>query len=149
MASACCPRPRSRRCRRYRAGDVQAGWDIGDAFGLTWEVTKDPIGTLTGLSLGAFHTTAALSPTFGYVDLKKDLIGVYMTQWNGPDGNIPRETFRPDGRCVDYRVGWLQTCLARPLRIADGRCEGHLVQSPGCVFEAAGHRRFMAGVGLL
>lgn len=75
-----------------QSGDVKAGWDIGDAFGLTWEVTKDPIGTLTGLSAGAYHHGGAFS-TFGYVDPKKDLIGVYMTQWNGPDGNIPRETF--------------------------------------------------------
>lgn len=75
-----------------QSGDVKAGWDIGDAFGLTWEVTRDPIGTLTGLSKGAFHHGGAFS-TFGYIDPKKDLIGVYMTQWDGPDGKIPRETF--------------------------------------------------------
>jgi CubicO group peptidase (beta-lactamase class C family) len=75
-----------------QSGDVKSGWDLGDGFGLTWEVTKDPIGTLTGLSIGAFHHGGAFS-TFGYVDPKKDLIGVYMTQWNGPDGKIPRETF--------------------------------------------------------
>jgi CubicO group peptidase (beta-lactamase class C family) len=75
-----------------QSGDVKAGWDIGDAYGLTWEVTRDPIGTLTGLSKGAFHHGGAFS-TFGYIDPKKDLIGVYMTQWAGADGNIPRETF--------------------------------------------------------
>ena len=75
-----------------QSGDVKSGWDLGDGFGLTWEVTKDPIGTLTGLSLGAFHHGGAFS-TFGYIDPKKDLIGVYMTQWDGPDGKIPRETF--------------------------------------------------------
>lgn len=75
-----------------QSGDVKSGWDLGDGFGLTWEVTKDPIGTLTGLSEGAFHHGGAFS-TFGYVDPKKDLIGVYMTQWNGPDGKIARETF--------------------------------------------------------
>ena len=75
-----------------QSGDVKAGWDLGDAYGLTWEVTRDPIGTLTGLSKGAFHHGGAFS-TFGYIDPKKDLIGVYMTQWDGPDGKIPRETF--------------------------------------------------------
>ena len=75
-----------------QSGDVKSGWDLGDGFGLTWEVTKDPIGTLTGLSKGAFHHGGAFS-TFGYIDPQKDLIGVYMTQWNGPDGKIPRETF--------------------------------------------------------
>jgi CubicO group peptidase (beta-lactamase class C family) len=75
-----------------QSGDVKAGWDIGDAYGLTWEVTRDPIGTLTGLSKGAFHHGGAFS-TFGYIDPRKDLIGVYMTQWDGPDGKIPRETF--------------------------------------------------------
>lgn len=75
-----------------QSGEVKSGWDIGDGFGLTWEVTKDPIGTLTGLSEGAFHHGGAFS-TFGYIDPKKDLIGVYLTQWNGPDGKIARETF--------------------------------------------------------
>ena len=75
-----------------QSGDVKAGWDLGDAFGLTWEVTRDPLGTLTGLSKGAFHHGGAFS-TFGYIDPHKDLIGVYMTQWDGPDGKIPRETF--------------------------------------------------------
>ena len=75
-----------------QTGDVKSGWDLGDAFGLTWEVTRDTIGTLTGLSKGAFHHGGAFS-TFGYIDPAKDLVGVYMTQWNGPDGKIPRETF--------------------------------------------------------
>lgn len=75
-----------------QSGDVKAGWDLGDAFGLTWEVTRDSLGTLTGLSKGAFHHGGAFS-TFGYIDPQKDLIGVYMTQWDGPDGKIPRETF--------------------------------------------------------
>jgi CubicO group peptidase (beta-lactamase class C family) len=75
-----------------QTGEVKSGWDLGDGFGLTWEVTKEPIGTLTGLSIGSFHHGGAFS-TFGYIDPKKDVVGVYMTQWNGPDGKIPRETF--------------------------------------------------------
>lgn len=78
------------------SGDVKAGWDVGDAYGLTWEVTRDPLGTLTGLSKGAYHHGGAFE-TFGYIDPAKDLVGVYMTQWDGPDGKLPRETFTQIG----------------------------------------------------
>jgi len=79
-----------------QTGDLRAGWTLGGGYALTWEVTKDPIGTLTGLSLGSFHHGGAFS-TFGYIDPKRDLIGVYMTQWSSPGGNIPRETFTEIG----------------------------------------------------
>jgi len=75
-----------------QTGDLTAGHDPGDGFGLTWEVTKDPIGMLYGLSKGAFHHGGAFG-TFGYIDTAKDLVGVYMTQWDGPDEKLPRAAF--------------------------------------------------------
>jgi CubicO group peptidase (beta-lactamase class C family) len=75
-----------------QTGDLQAGHDPGDGFGLTWEETKDPIGMLYGLSKGAFHHGGAFG-TFGYIDPPKDLVGVYMTQWDGPDEKLPRAAF--------------------------------------------------------
>ena len=79
-----------------QTGDIKAGWDVGTGFGLTWEVTKDPAGTVSGLSLGAFHHGGAFS-TFGYIDPKKDLVGVYLIQWSGPDGKLARESFTQIG----------------------------------------------------
>ncbi|MGO9241797.1 MAG: serine hydrolase domain-containing protein [Bryobacteraceae bacterium] len=79
-----------------QTGQIKAGWDVGTGFGLTWEVTKDPWGTVGGLSYGAFHHGGAFG-TFGYIDPKKDLVGVYMIQWNGPNGKMARESFTQIG----------------------------------------------------
>ena len=79
-----------------QTGDIKAGWDVGTGFGLTWEVTKDPAGTVGGLSIGAFHHGGAFS-TFGYINPKKDLVGVYLIQWSGPDGKMARESFTQIG----------------------------------------------------
>ncbi len=81
---------------RVQTGEIKAGWDVGTGFGLTWEVTKDPWGTVSGLSVGAFHHGGAFS-TFGYIDPKKDLVGVYLVQWSGPDGKMARESFTQIG----------------------------------------------------
>jgi len=79
-----------------QTGQIKAGWDVGTGFGLTWEVTKDPWGTVSGLSYGAFHHGGAFG-TFGYIDPKRDLVGVYMIQWNGPNGKMARESFTQIG----------------------------------------------------
>ena len=60
-------------------GDLKAGWVIGTGFGLTWEVTKDPVGQLTFLSPGTFHHGGAFG-TFGWIDPKKDMAGVFLIQ---------------------------------------------------------------------
>jgi CubicO group peptidase (beta-lactamase class C family) len=62
-----------------QTGEMKAGWVIGTGFGLTWEVTKDPIGMLTFLSRGAYHHGGAFG-TFGWIDPKKDLVGVFLIQ---------------------------------------------------------------------
>ncbi|MBC8168084.1 MAG: beta-lactamase family protein, partial [Bryobacteraceae bacterium] len=60
-------------------GDLKAGHMPGTAFGLTWELVRDPIGTSTLLSAGTFGHGGAFG-THGWVDRQKDLVGVYMVQ---------------------------------------------------------------------
>lgn len=67
---------------RVHTGDVKAGWLTGTGFGLTWEVVKDPIGTLTGMTEGCFNHGGAFG-TFGWVDPKRDLVGVFLVAHTG------------------------------------------------------------------
>jgi CubicO group peptidase (beta-lactamase class C family) len=63
-------------------GDIKAGHLPGTGFGLAWEVTKDPIGSLTMMSPGSFGHGGAFS-THGWVDPKKKLVGVFLIQSMG------------------------------------------------------------------
>lgn len=63
-------------------GDLPAGWAAGSGFGLGFEVTKDPVGTLAGMSIGTFHHGGAFA-TFGWIDRAKDLVGVWLVQLAG------------------------------------------------------------------
>lgn len=65
-------------------GDIKAGHLPGTSFGLTWEVVKDPIGTVTLLSRGTFGHGGAFG-THGWIDRQKDLVGVFMVQRSGND----------------------------------------------------------------
>lgn len=60
-------------------GELKAGHNPGTGFGLTWEVTKDTLGTLTGQSVGTFGHGGAFG-TYGWIDPKKELVGVFMIQ---------------------------------------------------------------------
>jgi CubicO group peptidase (beta-lactamase class C family) len=60
-------------------GDLKAGHLPGTAFGLTWEVMRDPIGTVLLLSPGTFGHGGAFG-THGWIDRKKELVGVHMIQ---------------------------------------------------------------------
>lgn len=62
--------------------DIQAGHNSGTGFGLTWEVTKSNAGMLTGQSIGAFGHGGAFG-TYGWIDPKKELVGVFMTGLSG------------------------------------------------------------------
>lgn len=64
---------------RVHTGDIQAGWLKGTGFGLTWEVIKDPGGTLTGMTQGCYNHGGAFG-TFGWVDPKREIVGVFMVQ---------------------------------------------------------------------
>lgn len=62
-----------------QTGTLEAGHMPGAGFGLTWEVVKDPIGTMTLLSPGTFGHGGAFG-THGWIDRQKDLVGVYLVQ---------------------------------------------------------------------
>jgi CubicO group peptidase (beta-lactamase class C family) len=59
-------------------GTMQAGHGPG-SFGLTWNVARAPQGTLTFESVGTYSHGGAWG-TYGWVDPKKDLLGVFMVQ---------------------------------------------------------------------
>jgi len=67
---------------QVHTGNLTAGHNPGTGFGLTWEVTKDPAGTLTGQSIGTFGHGGAFG-TYGWVDPQKQLVGVYLMQLAG------------------------------------------------------------------
>jgi CubicO group peptidase (beta-lactamase class C family) len=60
-------------------GDIKAGHMPGTSFGLTWEVVKDPVGSVTLLSKGTFGHGGAFG-THGWIDRDKDLVGVFLVQ---------------------------------------------------------------------
>ncbi len=63
-----------------------AGHSAGKGYGLAWTVVKDPIGTLQYQSIGTFGHGGAFG-TEGWIDPKKDLVGVFLIQRNsGGDG---------------------------------------------------------------
>lgn len=72
-------------------GDLKAGHNPGTGFGLTWEVTRENLGTLTGQSIGTFGHGGAFG-TYGWVDPKKELVGVFLIQITG-DGRPARDAF--------------------------------------------------------
>jgi CubicO group peptidase (beta-lactamase class C family) len=67
---------------QLHTGDLQAGHNPGTGFGLTWEVTKDPAGTLTGQSIGTYGHGGAFG-TYGWVDPQQQIIGVFLMQLTG------------------------------------------------------------------
>jgi CubicO group peptidase (beta-lactamase class C family) len=71
--------------------ELKAGHNPGTGFGLTWEVTKDNQGTLTGQSLGTFGHGGAFG-TYGWVDPIKQVVGVFLIQLSG-DPKPARDAF--------------------------------------------------------
>lgn len=76
---------------RVHTGDLPAGHDPGVGFGLTWAVVKDPIGTLTGHSIGTFDHGGAFG-TYGWVDPSKQMVGVFLVQ-EADDARQVRDAF--------------------------------------------------------
>ncbi len=81
-------------------GDLpKAGWWEGSpGFGLGWEVVKDSSGTLSLLSTGTFHHGGAFG-THGWIDPKKDLVGVFLVQ-------------QADGRADEVKKAFMAMCAA-------------------------------------
>lgn len=74
-------------------GETRAGHGAGTAFGLAWEVVKEPIGTLSLLSIGTFGHGGAYG-TYGWVDRKKDVVGVFLIQnQGGTEAGFARSVF--------------------------------------------------------
>ena len=71
---------------RKQTGDLRSGHMPNTAFGLTWEVIEDPRGELAYLSTGTFGHGGAFG-THGWVDRKKDLVGVFLIQMIGLDAS--------------------------------------------------------------
>jgi CubicO group peptidase (beta-lactamase class C family) len=67
---------------RVHTGDIRAGHMAGTGFGLTWEVVNQPTGLLTLRSEGTFFHGGAYG-TFGWIDRKKNLVGVLILQHSG------------------------------------------------------------------
>jgi CubicO group peptidase (beta-lactamase class C family) len=72
---------------------LRAGHNAGTGFGLAWEVVAEPTGTLNLMSIGSYGHGGAWG-TYGWVDPKKDLVGVFLIQSSGgPDGAFARNAF--------------------------------------------------------
>ena len=69
---------------RKQTGELRSGHMPNTAFGLTWEVIEDPRGELAYLSTGTFGHGGAFG-THGWVDRKKDMVGVFLIQMTGLD----------------------------------------------------------------
>jgi CubicO group peptidase (beta-lactamase class C family) len=80
-------------------GNLKAGHMPGTGYGLTWEVVKEPIGTLTLLSEGTYGHGGAFG-THGWIDAKKDLVGVFMTQKSGNVDDVKNAFFQMAGASV-------------------------------------------------
>lgn len=63
-------------------GNIRAGHLPGTGFGLTWEVTREAMGTLGLMSIGSFGHGGAFG-THGWVDPKKEMVGVFLVQHVG------------------------------------------------------------------
>src|SRR5712692_2068027 len=70
-------------------GELKAGHNPGTGFGLTWEVSKEA--GLNLWSVGTFGHGGAFG-THGWVDPKKDLIGVFLVQ-GGAGNNDAKHAF--------------------------------------------------------
>lgn len=77
---------------RLHTGELQAGHNPGTGFGLTWEVTKEAAGTLTGQSIGTYGHGGAFG-TYGWVDPQKKLVGVFLVQLAGRPIQPMRDAF--------------------------------------------------------
>ena len=71
-------------------GELQAGHSRGMGYGLAWAVVRTADGTLPLTSIGAYGHGGAFG-TYGWVDPKKDLVGVFLVQQ--PDVSTERSAF--------------------------------------------------------
>jgi CubicO group peptidase (beta-lactamase class C family) len=74
-------------------GDINpSGWLGGGAYGLTWEVVKDPFGELTGHTKGTYGHGGAFG-TQGWIDPTNGLIRIMLIQRSNGATDHMRNTF--------------------------------------------------------
>jgi len=71
-------------------GELSIGQNAGMGYGLAWSVVRTPDGTLPLASIGTYGHGGAWG-TYGWVDPKKDLIGVFLVQQ--PEASSERAAF--------------------------------------------------------
>lgn len=71
-------------------GELKAGFSPGVGFGLGWSVVRDVEGMFRLNSIGTF-AHGGLWKTYGFVDPKKDLIGIILLQRLSSDGDMADE----------------------------------------------------------
>jgi CubicO group peptidase (beta-lactamase class C family) len=71
-------------------GELSIGQSAGMGYGLAWSVVRTPDGTLPLASIGTYGHGGAFG-TYGWVDPKKDLVGVFLVQQ--PDVATERSAF--------------------------------------------------------
>jgi CubicO group peptidase (beta-lactamase class C family) len=69
-----------------------AGHSPGMGYGLAWTVVRDPLGMLQLQSIGTFGHGGAFG-TQGWIDPKKDLVGVFLIQRSGGGDNSESKIF--------------------------------------------------------
>jgi CubicO group peptidase (beta-lactamase class C family) len=74
-------------------GDLMAGHSPGMAYGLAWAVVRDPLGTLQLHSVGTYGHGGAFG-TQGFVDPKKDMVGVFLIQRSSGGSGDEYNAFR-------------------------------------------------------
>jgi CubicO group peptidase (beta-lactamase class C family) len=72
---------------------VPSGWLGGGAYGLTWEVVKDPLGELAGHTKGTYGHGGAFG-TQGWIDPTNDLIRIMLIQRSNGATDTLRNTFQ-------------------------------------------------------
>ncbi len=79
---------------RLHTGDLDpAGHRPGKGYGLAWTVVKDPVATLAMESIGTYGHGGAFG-TEGWIDPKKDLVGVFMIQRSSGSSTEESDTFK-------------------------------------------------------
>ncbi len=76
-----------------QTGDLDAGHSPGMGYGLAWAVVRHPLGTLQMQSIGTYGHGGAFG-TLGWVDPKKDLVGVLMIQLSSGGGSDEQNAIR-------------------------------------------------------
>jgi CubicO group peptidase (beta-lactamase class C family) len=71
-------------------GELKAGFSPGVGYGLGWSVVRNLEGTFRGQSIGTY-AHGGLWKTYGYIDPKKEMIGVLLMQRLSNDGDLADE----------------------------------------------------------